>query len=47
MTVVVTAACSVVAAALFLVYNTVMLKVVKRRHEREVRAAEREEHRDV
>jgi hypothetical protein len=34
---VVTAACSVVAAALFLLYNTVMLKVVKNRHEREVR----------
>ncbi|KAH7076259.1 hypothetical protein FB567DRAFT_156858 [Paraphoma chrysanthemicola] len=40
-TVIVTSACSVVAAALFLLYNTVMLKLVKRRHEREVREAER------
>lgn len=39
-TVVVTAACSVVAAGLFLLYNTVMLKLVKKKHEREVRAAE-------
>jgi hypothetical protein len=44
-TVVVTAACSVVAAALFLLYNTVMLKFVKRKHEREVKAAERIEKR--
>lgn len=44
-TVVVTAACSVVAAALFLLYNTVMLKLVKRRHEREVKAVERLEER--
>lgn len=40
-TVVVTAACSTVAAALFLLYNTVMLKLVKKRHEREIRDAER------
>ncbi|KAJ8108312.1 hypothetical protein OPT61_g8262 [Boeremia exigua] len=40
-TVVVTSACAVVAAALFLLYNTVMLNLVKRRHEREVRAEER------
>jgi hypothetical protein len=40
-TIVVTAACSVVAAGLFLLYNTVMLKLVKRRHEREIREAER------
>jgi hypothetical protein len=39
-TVVVTAACSVVAAGLFLLYNTVMLKLVKRRYEREIRDAE-------
>ena len=44
-TIVVTAACSVVAAALFLVYNTVMLRLVKRRHEREVAAVEKEEQR--
>ena len=44
-TVVVTAACSVVAAALFLLYNTVMLKLVKRKHEREIKAAERGEER--
>jgi hypothetical protein len=30
----------VVAAGLFLLYNTVMLKLVKRRHEREIRDAE-------
>jgi hypothetical protein len=41
-TVVVTAACSVVAAALFLLYNTVMLKLVRRKHEKEIRAAERD-----
>jgi hypothetical protein len=40
-TVVVTAACSTVAAMLFLLYNTVMLKLVKRRHEREIRDAGR------
>jgi len=40
-TVVVTAACSAVAAALFLFYNMFMLKLVKRRHEREIRDAER------
>lgn len=42
-TVVVTAACSVITAALFLLYNTVMLRLVKRRHEREVLAAESNE----
>ncbi|KAJ4982707.1 hypothetical protein SVAN01_11795 [Stagonosporopsis vannaccii] len=42
-TVVVTAVCSVIAAALFLLYNTVMLKLVKRKHDREVKAAERNE----
>ncbi|KAF3036870.1 hypothetical protein E8E11_003199 [Didymella keratinophila] len=41
-TVVVTAACSVVAAALFLLYNTVMLNLVKRKHEKEIRAVERD-----
>jgi hypothetical protein len=41
-TIVVTAACSVVAAALFLLYNTVMLKLVKRKHEKEIKAAERD-----
>ncbi|KAI2488427.1 hypothetical protein Ptr902_02560 [Pyrenophora tritici-repentis] len=41
-TIVVTAACSVVAAGLFLVYNTVMLRLVKRRHDREVEAVEKE-----
>lgn len=40
-TVVVTAACSVVTAALFLLYNTVMLKLVKRKHEKEIQAIER------
>jgi hypothetical protein len=40
-TVVVTAACSVVTAALFLLYNTVMLKIVKRKHEKEIQALER------
>ncbi|KAI8941904.1 hypothetical protein NX059_000018 [Plenodomus lindquistii] len=45
-TIVVTAACSVVAAGLFLIYNTVMLSRVKRRHEKEVKAAEREDRRD-
>ena len=39
----VTAACSAVAAALFLLYNMIMLKWVKRRHQREIRAAEEEE----
>lgn len=42
-TMVVTAACSVVAAALFLLYNTIMLRLVKRRHEREVKAVEKEQ----
>ena len=42
-TIVVTASCSVVAPALCLLYNTVMLKLVKRRHEGEVRAAERDD----
>lgn len=41
-TVVVTAACSVVTAGLFLLYNTVMLKLVKKKHDREVKAAERD-----
>lgn len=41
-TIVVTSACSAVAAALFLLYNMVMLKLVKRRHEKEIKAAERE-----
>ncbi|KAF3008404.1 hypothetical protein E8E13_001331 [Curvularia kusanoi] len=40
-TIVVTAACSVVTAALFLLYNTVMLRIVKRKHEKEIKAAER------
>ncbi|KAF2821570.1 hypothetical protein CC86DRAFT_302819 [Ophiobolus disseminans] len=40
-TVVVTAACSAVAAALFLFYNMVMLKLVKRKHEKEIRDTER------
>ncbi|KAF5850480.1 hypothetical protein GGP41_002733 [Bipolaris sorokiniana] len=40
-TIVVTAACSVVAAALFLVYNTIMLGIVRRRHEREIAAVEK------
>lgn len=42
-----TAACAVVTAALFLVYNTVMLRLVKRRHEREVKAAERDYEREA
>ncbi|CAO2651458.1 Nn.00g040280.m01.CDS01 [Neocucurbitaria sp. VM-36] len=42
-TIIVTSACSVVAAALFLLYNTVMLRLVKRKHEREIKAAERQE----
>jgi hypothetical protein len=46
-TVVVTAACSTVAAALFLLYNTVMLKLVKRRHEREMRDVEGSDEVDV
>jgi hypothetical protein len=46
-TVVVTAACSTVAAVLFLLYNMVMLKLVKRKHEREIRDAERWEHGDA
>ncbi len=40
LTVVVTAACSAVTAALVLVYNTVVLKLVRRKYEREVRAVE-------
>lgn len=39
-TIIVTSACSVVTAALFLLYNTIMLNLVKRRHERETRAVE-------
>ncbi|KAF1847576.1 uncharacterized protein K460DRAFT_332728 [Cucurbitaria berberidis CBS 394.84] len=46
-TIIVTSACSVVAAALFLLYNTVMLRLVKRKHEREIKAAERYEARYV
>jgi hypothetical protein len=42
-TVVVTAASSAVAAALFLFYNMFMLKLVKKRHEREIRDEERRE----
>jgi hypothetical protein len=42
-TLVVTAACSVVAAALFLLYNTIMLGIVRRRHEREIKAVEKEQ----
>lgn len=42
-TIIVTSACSAVAAALFLLYNTVMLKLVKRKHEKEMKAAERDE----
>jgi hypothetical protein len=46
-TVVVTAACSAVAASLFLLYNMVMLKLVKKKHEREIRDAERWNYGDV
>lgn len=42
-TIIVTSACSAVTAGLFLLYNTVMLKLVKRKHEKEVKAAERDE----
>lgn len=45
-TVVVTAACSFVTAALFLLYNTVMLKLVKKKHDKEVRATEQSGERD-
>lgn len=45
-TVVVTASCTVVAAALFLVYNLIMLKRVKRKHEREMQEVERSEEHD-
>ncbi|KAF2678214.1 hypothetical protein K458DRAFT_464136 [Lentithecium fluviatile CBS 122367] len=41
-TIVVTASCSVVTAALFLLYNTVMLALVKRKHEKETKAMERD-----
>ncbi|KAF2015406.1 hypothetical protein BU24DRAFT_421705 [Aaosphaeria arxii CBS 175.79] len=41
-TLVVTAACSTVTAALFLLYNTVMLSLVKRKHKRETDAVEKE-----
>ena len=44
-TIVETAVCSVMAAALFLVYNTVMLRLVNRRHKTEVTAVENEEER--
>lgn len=46
-TIVVSSACSVVAAGLFLMYNTVMLKLVKKKHEKEFQAAEREEQRCI
>lgn len=36
-TIIVTAACSVVTAALFLLYNNLALEMVKRKHERETR----------
>ncbi|KAF2270194.1 hypothetical protein CC78DRAFT_574323 [Lojkania enalia] len=39
-TIIVTAVCSVVTAALFLLYNSVMLELVKRKHARETRAVE-------
>ncbi|KAF9737677.1 hypothetical protein PMIN03_000147 [Paraphaeosphaeria minitans] len=39
-TVVVTAALSVVASALFLLYNSVMLTLIKRKHQKETRALE-------
>jgi hypothetical protein len=39
-TIVVTAALSVVACALFLLYNSVMLTVIKRRHAKETKALE-------
>lgn len=41
-TIVVTAACSVVTSILFLVYNTVMLALVKRKHQKETKALDHE-----
>lgn len=41
-TIIVTSACSVVAAILFLLYNTIMLALVKRKHAKETRALDRE-----
>jgi hypothetical protein len=41
-TIVVTSACSVVTAILFLLYNTVMLALVKRKHTKETKALDRE-----
>jgi hypothetical protein len=47
-TIAVTSACTVVTAALFLLYNSVMLTIVKRRHDKEVKAVERtQSQRDV
>lgn len=42
-TIIVTSACSVCAAALFLIYNCVMLAMVKRRHEKDMRASEQQQ----
>jgi hypothetical protein len=39
-TIIVTAALSVVASALFLLYNSVMLTLIKRRHEKETKAVQ-------
>jgi hypothetical protein len=41
-TIVVTAALSVVASALFLLYNSVMLALIKRKHLKETKALERD-----
>lgn len=41
-TVVVTAALSVVTSALFLLYNSVMLMLIRRKHEKETKAVEEE-----
>lgn len=38
----VTAALSVVASALFLLYNSIMLSLIRRKHEKETRAVERD-----
>ncbi|KAF2732086.1 hypothetical protein EJ04DRAFT_343867 [Polyplosphaeria fusca] len=40
-TIIVTAVSSVVAVSLFLLYNSIMLKLVKRKHEKETKEAER------
>lgn len=40
-TIIVTAALSVVTSALFLLYNSVMLSLIKRKHEKETKALER------